>query len=61
MPLTTDKFTIPDSERTPCEIWDRVMGYFRRRKDFNIGKKQESIERHRYKESSFEFLRNEKS
>lgn len=28
-------------ERQPCEIWTRVMGYFRPLSEFNIGKKSE--------------------
>lgn len=34
-----------DTERQPCEIWTRVMGYFRPVEAFNIGKKQEYAER----------------
>lgn len=36
---------VDDSERQPCEIWTRVMGYYRRVEDFNIGKKAEHAER----------------
>lgn len=36
---------LDDSERQPCEIWTRVMGYFRPVEAFNIGKKQEYAER----------------
>lgn len=32
--------------RTQCEIWTRVMGYFRPTKSFNAGKKSEFKERH---------------
>lgn len=31
--------------RTPCEVWTRVMGYFRPTKSFNAGKKSEFKER----------------
>jgi len=34
-----------DSERQPCEVWTRVMGYHRPVSQFNRGKKQEHAER----------------
>ncbi len=34
-----------DDERTPCEVWTRVMGYHRPVSSFNIGKKGEFEER----------------
>lgn len=36
---------IKDEERQPCEIWTRVMGYFRPVSGWNIGKKQEHADR----------------
>lgn len=36
---------LDDSERQPCEIWTRVMGYYRPVEAFNIGKKSEYAER----------------
>ena len=39
------KCTLEDSERQPCEIWTRVMGYFRPVNHFNEGKKSEYRER----------------
>ena len=33
------------AERTPCECWTRVMGYFRPYSHFNKGKKSEFQER----------------
>jgi anaerobic ribonucleoside-triphosphate reductase len=42
---------LEDSERTPCEIWTRVMGYFRPLESFNIGKVSEHKERKYYTES----------
>ena len=36
---------IPDSERTRCEVWTRVMGYHRPVSEFNPGKKAEHAER----------------
>lgn len=32
---------LEDSERQPCEIWTRVMGYHRPVSEFNKGKKSE--------------------
>lgn len=40
-----EKFGIPDSERTKCEVWTRVMGYHRPIDSFNVGKKGEVAER----------------
>lgn len=39
------EITLKDSERQKCEIWTRVMGYFRPVSEFNIGKKSEYSER----------------
>lgn len=36
---------LSDEERQTCEIWTRVMGYFRPVSEFNIGKKSEYAER----------------
>lgn len=36
---------LDDAERQPCEIWTRVMGYFRPVDAFNVGKKSEYAER----------------
>lgn len=36
---------LDDSERTPCEVWTRVMGYFRPMVCANIGKQQEMKDR----------------
>ena len=41
--------TIEDSERQPCEVWTRVMGYYRPVSEFNIGKKAEHAERVNFK------------
>ncbi|EEH64543.1 anaerobic ribonucleoside-triphosphate reductase [Gleimia coleocanis DSM 15436] len=38
---------------TECEIWTRVMGYFRPLKSFNIGKKSEFAERQLFTEPVF--------
>jgi len=41
---------LEDSERQPCEVWTRVMGYHRPVASFNIGKKGEHYERRFFKE-----------
>lgn len=40
-----EKPGIPNSERTKCEVWTRVMGYHRPVDSFNIGKQGEVAER----------------
>ena len=42
--------TITDKERQKCEVWTRVMGYYRPVSEFNIGKKSEHAERAFFKE-----------
>ena len=42
---------LSDAERQPCEIWSRVMGYFRPLSEFNKGKKAKFIERKSFTES----------
>ena len=41
---------LTDSERTRCEIWSRVMGYFRPVQFWNTGKQQEHRDRKYFKE-----------
>ena len=41
---------LSDSERQPCEVWTRVMGYHRPVASFNIGKKGEHDERRFFQE-----------
>ncbi|HOE64752.1 MAG TPA: anaerobic ribonucleoside-triphosphate reductase [Candidatus Sumerlaeota bacterium] len=41
---------LSDAERQPCEVWTRVMGYYRPVDSMNIGKKAEHEERLHYKE-----------
>lgn len=43
---------LENSERQPCEIWTRVMGYHRPAASFNRGKQGEFQERQYFKESS---------
>jgi anaerobic ribonucleoside-triphosphate reductase len=40
-----------EEERQRCEVWTRVMGYFRRVSDFNVGKQGEHMERTHFQES----------
>lgn len=39
------KETLTNEERQPCEVWTRVMGYFRPVSFYNKGKKSEYEER----------------
>ena len=41
---------LEDSERQPCEVWTRVMGYHRPVASFNIGKKGEHDDRRFFQE-----------
>jgi len=41
---------LEESERQPCEVWTRVMGYHRPVSQFNRGKKQEHVERLHFRE-----------
>ena len=51
--VETNKGTIriADEERSECEVWTRVMGYYRPVSEFNIGKKSEHAERALFKEN----------
>lgn len=40
------------AERTPCEIWTRVMGYHRPVSQFNAGKQSEHRDRVKFVEFS---------
>ena len=42
----------PGAEPVECEVWTRVMGYFRPVKSFNIGKKGEYMERQMFTEAA---------
>lgn len=50
-PTPSDPIQLDDSERQPCEIWTRVMGYHRPLASFNTGKKAEFKERCYFVES----------
>lgn len=47
-----ESIALEDSERQPCEIWTRVMGYHRPVASFNIGKKGEFYERKFFEEAA---------
>lgn len=44
---------IMDDERTPCEVWTRVMGYHRPVSAFNPGKQAEHEARLHYQEKGW--------
>lgn len=43
--MTVTPPALDDAERTPCEVWTRVMGYHRPIDNFNPGKRAEHAER----------------
>lgn len=43
---------LDDSERQPCEVYSRVMGYFRPVDQWNIGKQQEHADRVHFEEGN---------
>lgn len=43
---------LSDDERTPCEVWTRVMGYHRPVSSWNKGKKSEFKERKYFAEKT---------
>jgi hypothetical protein len=49
--LLQQAITLDDSERQPCEVWTRVMGYHRPVASFNIGKKGEHYQRCFFREA----------
>lgn len=49
--MTNQPIVLSDEERQPCEVWTRVMGYFRPYGHFNKGKKSEFDERKWFEES----------
>jgi anaerobic ribonucleoside-triphosphate reductase len=49
------KYDLADHERQPCEVWTRVMGYYRPVSQFNRGKKVEHAERRHFTEAVSEF------
>ncbi|HFB65028.1 MAG TPA: oxidoreductase [Aeromonadales bacterium] len=49
----TSKILLQDEERTPCEVWTRVMGYHRPVTSFNPGKQSEHAERKFFNETKY--------
>lgn len=49
---------IQDDERQECEVWTRVMGYYRPVSFYNTGKKGEYHERVVFKEPKFDTKEN---
>ncbi len=43
---------LKNEERQRCEVWTRVMGYYRPVSQFNLGKKSEHKERVHFREDS---------
>ncbi|QKX15896.1 anaerobic ribonucleoside-triphosphate reductase [Microbulbifer sp. YPW1] len=43
--MQTETVVITDEERTPCEVWSRVMGYHRPVNFWNAGKQSEHRDR----------------
>lgn len=51
MSTTVTPMTLDDAERTPCEVWTRVMGYHRPLSCWNAGKRAEHAERRYFSET----------
>ncbi len=49
--INFEEIRLSDEERQPCEVWTRVMGYFRPVSEFNVGKKSEFYSRKCFCES----------
>lgn len=49
--IDINEIKLQDSERQPCEVWTRVMGYHRPVSEFNKGKKSEFYSRKCFCES----------
>lgn len=50
------EISLEDSERQPCEVWTRVMGYLRPVSEFNKGKKSEFYARQYFLEDKCKCL-----
>lgn len=48
--MDSKEITLNEEERTHCEIWTRVMGYYRPVSAFNKGKQSEYKDRKCFKE-----------
>lgn len=52
--IDIDGIRLTNEERQPCEVWTRVMGYYRPVSFFNTGKKGEFHERVEFVEPAAE-------
>lgn len=52
--MSAENIILKDEERQPCEVWTRVMGYFRPYGHFNKGKKSEYQERKWFEEDKIQ-------
>lgn len=43
--MNENKITLDNSKRTECQVWSRVMGYYRPMSQYNKGKAQEAKDR----------------
>ena len=50
--MNEEEIVLKDEERQPCEVWTRVMGYFRPLSFYNRGKRQEYEDRKCFKISN---------
>ena len=50
MSVTTSRLHLDESERQPCEVWTRVMGYYRPVSAWNAGKQSEQADRVAFRE-----------
>lgn len=48
--MNMEKEDLPESKRTRCEVWTRVMGYHRPVANWNAGKQAEHRERRYFSE-----------
>ena len=55
--MNREDIILKEEERQRCEVWTRVMGYFRPVSDFNKGKQSEHNERVHFEEECCECFR----
>jgi anaerobic ribonucleoside-triphosphate reductase len=48
--ISDERAPLPESERQRCEIWTRVMGYYRPLSMWNAGKQSEYFDRKPFRE-----------
>ena len=57
--MENKELEIKNEDRTVCEVWTRVMGYYRPTRDFNKGKQSEYKERCYFNEKARDVNDNE--